>query len=107
MGAGLSTWATGLERNDSAGAAAATTDSDGTGDKWGSFTYEQSVQLDEHMEQQQQAQIPMGQMVLLVFFEPSSQQLPPSPEQTTIDDYKEDESTLIQSHEEESNQMKQ
>ena len=57
--------------------------------------------------QQQPSQIPMGQVALLNFFEPSSQRLPPSLEQTTVDDYKEDESTLIQSQEEESNPMQQ
>ncbi len=49
----------------------------------------------------------MGQVALLDFFELSSQRLPPSPEQTTVDDYKEDESLSIQSQEEESNQMQQ
>jgi hypothetical protein len=44
---------------------------------------------------------------LLDFFEPSSQRLPPSPEQTTFDDYEYDESRLIQSMEEESNKMPQ
>jgi hypothetical protein len=70
----------------------------------GDHLLEQPVQLDEHMEQQQQqrSQIPMGQVALLDFFEPSSGRLPPSPKQTTVDDYKEDESTSIQSKEEES-----
>jgi hypothetical protein len=71
----------------------------------GHHLLEQTVQLDEHIEQQQQSQIPMGQEVLLNFFEPSSQRLPPSPEQTTVDDYEDDESRSIQSKEEESNQM--
>jgi hypothetical protein len=73
----------------------------------GHHLLEQSVQLDEHMEQQQRSQIPMGQVALLDFFEPSSRRLPPSLEQTTVDDYEEDESTSIQSQEEESNQMQQ
>ena len=73
----------------------------------GDHLLEQSVQLDEHMEQQQRSQIPMGQVALLDFFEPSSRRLPPSLEQTTVDDYEEDESTSIQSQEEESNQMQQ
>ena len=64
----------------------------------------QPVKLDEHMEQQQQSQIPMGQVALLDFFEPSSQRLPPSLEQITVDDYEDDESRSIQSKEEESNQ---
>ena len=37
---------------------------------------EQPVQLDDYMEQQQ-SQIPMGQVVLLDFFEHFSQRLPP------------------------------
>jgi hypothetical protein len=37
----------------------------------GDHLLEQSVQLDEHMEQQQ-SQIPIGQVALLDFFEPSS-----------------------------------
>ena len=49
----------------------------------------------------------MGQVALLDFFEPSSQRLPPSLEQITVDDYEDDESMLIQSKEEESNQMQQ
>jgi Chromo (CHRromatin Organisation MOdifier) domain len=49
----------------------------------------------------------MGPVALLDFFEPSSRRLPPSLEQTTVDDYEEDESTSIQSQEEESNQMQQ
>jgi hypothetical protein len=49
----------------------------------------------------------MGQVALLDFFEPSSQRLPPSPEQTTVDDYEDDESMSIQSKGEESNQMQQ
>ena len=61
----------------------------------GDHLLDQPVQLDEHMEQQQHSQIPMGQVALLDFFEPSSRKLPPSPEQTTVDDYEEDESTLI------------
>ena len=73
----------------------------------GDHLLEQSVQLDEHMEQQQRSQIPMGPVALLDFFEPSSRRLPPSLEQTTVDDYEEDESTSIQSQEEESNQMQQ
>ena len=72
----------------------------------GDHLLEQPVQLDEHIEQQQQrSQIPMGQVALLNFFEPSSQRLPPSLELTTVDDYEDDESRLIQSKEEESNQM--
>ena len=43
----------------------------------------------------------MGQVFLLDFFEPSSQRLPPSPEQTTVDDYEDDESRSIQSNDEE------
>jgi hypothetical protein len=68
---------------------------------------EQPVQLDKHIEQQERSQIPMGQVALLDFFEPSSQRLPPSPEQTTVDDYEDDESMSIQSKGEESNQMQQ
>jgi hypothetical protein len=47
----------------------------------------------------------MGQVVLLDFFEPSSQRLPPSLEQTAVDDYEDDKSRSIQRKEEESNQM--
>jgi hypothetical protein len=59
----------------------------------GNHLLEQPVQLDEHIEQQQQqqqSQIPVGQVALLDFFEPSSQRLPLSPEQTTVDDYEDD-----------------
>ena len=49
----------------------------------------------------------MGQVALLDFFEPSSQRLPPSLQQTAVDDYEDDESMSIQSKEEESNQMQQ
>ena len=49
----------------------------------------------------------MGQVALLDFFEPSSQRLPPSLQQTTVDDYEDDESRPFQSKEEESNQMQQ
>ena len=73
----------------------------------GDHLLDQPVQLDEHIEQQEQSQIPMGQVALLNFFEPSSQRLPPSPEQTTVDDYEDDESMSIQSKKEESNQMQQ
>ena len=73
----------------------------------GDHLLEQPVQLDEHMEQQQRSQISMGQVALLDFFEPSSQRLPPSLEQTTVDDYEDDESRSIQSMEEESNHMQQ
>ena len=66
-----------MKGKDSAGGTAATTESDGTGDS-GDHLLEQSVQLDEHMEQQQQSQIPMGQVALLDFFEPSSRRLPRS-----------------------------
>jgi hypothetical protein len=70
---------------------------------------EQPVQKDETIgqKQQQRSQIPMGQVPLFGFFEPSSYRLPPSPEQATIDDYEDDESRSIQSMEEESNQMQQ
>ena len=73
----------------------------------GDHLLEQPVQLDEHMEHQQRSQIPMGQVVLLDFFEPSSQRLPPSLEQITVDDCEDDESRSIKSKEEESNQMQQ
>ena len=75
--------------------------------KNGHHLLEQLVQLDKHIEQQQRSQIPIRQVALLDFFEPSSQRLPPSPEQTTGDDYEDDESMSIQSKEEESNQMQQ
>ena len=56
----------------------------------GDHLLEQPVQKDgtKEQKQQQQSQIPMGQVevALLNFFEPSSQRLPPSPEQTTVDD---------------------
>ena len=75
----------------------------------GDHLLEQPVWKDGTIEQKQlqRSQIPMGQVALLNFFEPSSQRLPPSPEQTTVDDYEDDESRLIQSKEEESNQIQQ
>ena len=48
----------------------------------------------------------MGQVALLDFFEPSFLRLPPSLEQTTVDDYEDDESRS-KSKEEESNQIQQ
>ena len=72
----------------------------------GDHLLEKLVQQDETIVQkQQQSQIPMGQVALLDFFELPSQRLPPSLEQTTVDDYEDDESRSIQSKEEESNQM--
>ena len=70
---------------------------------------EQPVWKDGTIEQKQmqRSQIPMRQVALLDFVEPSSQRLPPSPEQTTVDNYEDDETRLIQSMEEESNQMQQ
>ena len=68
------------------------------------------VQQDENIEQkwQQRPQIPMGQGVLLDFFEPSSQRLPPpGPQETTDDFYEDEESRSCQSKEEASNQMHQ
>jgi hypothetical protein len=49
----------------------------------------------------------MGQVALLDFFEPYSQRLPPSPDQTKVVDNKDDESRLTQSMQEESIQMQQ
>ena len=46
-------------------------------------------------------------MVLLNFFEPSSQRLPPGPEQTTVDDYEDDESRWSKHVEDASNHMQQ
>jgi hypothetical protein len=71
---------------------------------------EQWVQQDVTIEQKQQqqcSQIPMGQGVLLKFFEPSSPRLPPGMQQTTDDDYDDKEMRSSQLKEETSNQIQQ
>ncbi len=70
---------------------------------------EQLVQQDVTMEQKQQQcpQIPMGQGVLLDFFEQSSQRLPPGLQQTKDDDNDNEKLRGSQLKEETSNQMQE